>query len=181
MWAVTNFTSGGTVEQVVTLVQSGALEAIINLLQVKDTKVILVILDAINNIFMVRKLAVPFSCCRCWQILNTTFQAAQKLGETEKLGLLVEELGGLDRIEMLQNHANDLVYQTAHNIIEKYFGDVSEMGQTGNIIVALILSKWICLNWLVSSYFQGDIEAVKVDATDDAFVFNAPIQRTFEF
>uniref|UniRef100_A0A3P8W0E5 Importin subunit alpha n=1 Tax=Cynoglossus semilaevis TaxID=244447 RepID=A0A3P8W0E5_CYNSE len=94
VWAVTNFTSGGTVEQVVYLVQSGALEAIINLLQVKDPKVILVILDAINNI------------------------------------LLIEELGGLDRIEMLQRHDNNMIYQASHSLIEKYFGDVSWYSDT---------------------------------------------------
>uniref|UniRef100_A0A667WWN1 Importin subunit alpha n=1 Tax=Myripristis murdjan TaxID=586833 RepID=A0A667WWN1_9TELE len=125
VWAVTNFTSGGTVEQVVQLVQGGALEAIINLLQVKDAKTILVILDAINNIFM----------------------AAEKLGETEKLCLLVEELGGLDRIEMLQNHDNEMVYQAAHNLIEKFFND-----------------------------------ELKVDTTDDAFVFQtSEAEKTFKF
>lgn len=46
---------------------------------------------------------------------------AQKTREAEKLCLMIEELGGLDRIQALQSHDNEAVCKSCFNIIDRFF------------------------------------------------------------
>jgi len=98
-WAISNLTVSGNREQVMYVVSNGALAPFCKLLQVKDSQVVQVVLDGINNILKVA-------------------------GEdSEKIQLLIEECGGLDFIEKLQEHENADIYKLSYEIIEKYFGD----------------------------------------------------------
>uniref|UniRef100_A0A8D2DPD7 Importin subunit alpha n=1 Tax=Sciurus vulgaris TaxID=55149 RepID=A0A8D2DPD7_SCIVU len=104
VWTVANFATGATVDQLFVLVHSGVLGPLLHLLSVPDVRTVLIILD----------------------VLSYILQTAEKLGEKESLCLLIEELGGIDRIEALQLHENRQISQAALNIIEKHFGEEEE-------------------------------------------------------
>ena len=75
-----------------------------SLLNCKDTQVIQVVLDGLNNML---KMAGS---------------------EVEAVAAQVEECGGLDKIEALQNHENVEIYKLAYEIIEQYFSDEVSIG-----------------------------------------------------
>lgn len=54
-WAVTNFMSGGSVQQLATIVQIGVLKPFCDLLNSKDWKIVVVVMDGLNNIMQVTK------------------------------------------------------------------------------------------------------------------------------
>lgn len=50
-------------------------------------------------------------------------QTSRSTGESEKLCLMIEELGGLEKIEALQSHQNEAVYKSSFQIIDRFFSE----------------------------------------------------------
>lgn len=101
-WAISNLTISGNKEQVAKVVENGVISPFCDLLGVKDTQVVNVVLDGINNIL---KMAGE---------------------DVENICTMIEECGGLDKIEALQNHENEDIYKLAYEIIDHYFSDDTE-------------------------------------------------------
>ncbi|KAK2714351.1 importin subunit alpha-4-like isoform X2 [Artemia franciscana] len=103
-WAVTNLTISGRKQQIAALIHAGVVMPFCRLLNVKDNQVIQVVLDGVNN------------------LLKST-----ALGpERDFVCMQIEECGGLDKIESLQNHENIDIYKLAFTIIEHYFSNDDE-------------------------------------------------------
>lgn len=82
----------------------GVIRPMCNLLNAKDAKTVLVVLDGIANILT----------------------AASKVGQINEIAIMVEECGGLDSIESLQTHENEKVLEKAYSIIENFFSEEDE-------------------------------------------------------
>ncbi|CAH0771653.1 unnamed protein product [Bemisia tabaci] len=103
-WAISNFTISGDKNQIARLIQENVVPPFCNLLGCKDPQVTQVVLDGIQNMLKA----------------TTSFQ------EREALADKIEECGGLDKIEQLQNDPNEDIYKLAYDIIEKFFSDVED-------------------------------------------------------
>ncbi|KAL3626572.1 hypothetical protein CASFOL_030121 [Castilleja foliolosa] len=102
-WAISNATSGGTNEQILYLVNQNGIKPLCDLLVCPDPRIVTVCLEGLENIL--------------------------KVGEAEKgntrdvnyFAQLIDEAEGLEKIESLQSHDNNDIYEKAVKILETYW------------------------------------------------------------
>ncbi|PKI76121.1 importin subunit alpha-4 [Punica granatum] len=106
-WAISNATSGGSHEQIQFLVSEGCIKPLCDLLVCPDPKIVTVCLEGLENIL--------------------------KVGEADKerglnnginsYAVVIDECDGLDKIEHLQTHDNNEIYEKAVKILEAYWAE----------------------------------------------------------
>uniref|UniRef100_A0AAG5CZX7 Importin subunit alpha n=1 Tax=Anopheles atroparvus TaxID=41427 RepID=A0AAG5CZX7_ANOAO len=104
-WAITNATSGGAVEQIKYLVDAGCIPPMCELLTVMDPKIVTVALNGLENILKAGN---------------------QHHTKPNPYAVMIEECYGLDKLEFLQSHQNNDIYEKAFSIIQKFFSNDDE-------------------------------------------------------
>uniref|UniRef100_A0A8C1PAN2 Importin subunit alpha n=1 Tax=Cyprinus carpio TaxID=7962 RepID=A0A8C1PAN2_CYPCA len=107
-WAITNATSGGSSEQIRHLVELGCIKPLCDLMTLMDSKIVQVALNGLENILRLGELE------------------AKRGGGINPYCALIEEAYGLDKLEFLQGHENQEIYQKAFDLIERYFSTEDE-------------------------------------------------------
>ena len=112
-WAISNATSGGSPNQIKFLVQQGCIRPLCDLLTVNDSKIVTIALEGLENILKVGE------------------EDAKTSGSHNVMATYIAEAEGLSKIEELQQHSNNDIYEKCIKILETYFGveDEEEMAQ----------------------------------------------------
>ena len=103
-WAISNATSGGDANQIKFLVQQGCIRPLCDLLTVNDAKIVTIALEGLENILKVGE------------------EDAKQSGAHNQMATFVAEAEGLNKIEELQQHTNNDIYEKCIKILETYFG-----------------------------------------------------------
>ncbi|EOY06648.1 Importin alpha isoform 2 [Theobroma cacao] len=108
-WAISNATSGGAHQQIKYLISQECIKPLCDLLTCPDPRIITVCLEGLENIL--------------------------KVGEAEKVAgvkdfnfcaRMIEDAEGLEKIENLQSHDNNEIYEKAVKILETYWLEEEE-------------------------------------------------------
>jgi importin subunit alpha-6/7 len=111
-WAISNATSGGNEQQIHFLVQQGCIRPLCDLLTGSDTKIVTIALEGIEN------------------ILRVGDEEARATNTPNQMAIFVSEAEGLNKIEDLQQHSNNDIYEKAIKMLETYFGVEEEEEMT---------------------------------------------------
>uniref|UniRef100_A0A2P2M0Q3 Importin subunit alpha n=3 Tax=Rhizophora mucronata TaxID=61149 RepID=A0A2P2M0Q3_RHIMU len=109
-WAISNATSGGSHEQIQYLVSQGCIKPLCDLLGCPDPRIVTVCLEGLENILKVG-------------------EADKEMGMNGGVNLyaqMVDECDGLDKIENLQTHDNNEIYEKAVKILARYWAEEEE-------------------------------------------------------
>ncbi|GAU37469.1 hypothetical protein TSUD_207050 [Trifolium subterraneum] len=109
-WAISNATSGGIHEQIKYLVGQGCIKPLCDLLVCPDPRIVTVCLEALEN------------------ILNVG-EAEKSMGNSGDFNLyaqMIEDSEGLEKIENLQNHDNNEIYERAVKLLETFWLEEDE-------------------------------------------------------
>ncbi|CDP17235.1 unnamed protein product [Coffea canephora] len=104
-WAISNATSGGSHEQIKYLVSQACIKPLCDLLVCPDPRIVSVCLEGLENILKVG-------------------EAEKNLGITGDVNLyaqMIDDAEGLEKIENLQSHDNNDIYEKAVKILETYW------------------------------------------------------------
>ena len=101
VWVISNMCTGGTDEHIQSLVSLEAIDALCSVLTLSDTRITMVAMEAIENILKV----------------------GVRLGSVgEAYPRYLDEAGGIEKLEELQAHENEDIYEKALHIIDTYLG-----------------------------------------------------------
>lgn len=121
-WAISNATSGGNANQIRFLVQQGCIRPLCDLLTVSDPKIVTIALEGLEN------------------ILRVGDEEARVTGSgSNQMAVFISEAEGLSKIEDLQQHSNNEIYERSIKMLETYFG-VEEEEEMAAIAPAVVSS-----------------------------------------
>jgi len=110
LWALSNSTATCTPAQIIRILDNGVFGCLVDLLVEQDTRFLMVALEGVEN-------------CLKW---GEQFNIKDESG-TNKFVVEMENRGGIDKVEALQAHQSNDVYEKAVNIIERYFAGEEDL------------------------------------------------------